>query len=127
MKEGKNSFDILTFDEKELFNDRILQQYDEDGQKGVLGYLLRYKQWKIENNKIVFPDIKTRLQIFYLLREYENDERIQNTKIRQQVIRNVKSFGVEFCEKQEENRLLSFENKKKEIERKQKRTKESER
>ncbi len=118
---------ILCFNENSLFNSEILHQYDNDGQKGFLGYLLRYKQWKIVDNNIIFPNIKTRQQIYSSLKEYEYDEKIQNTKIRQTVIRTVKYFGVEFCEKQEENRLLRFENKRKEIEKNKKRRKEIER
>ena len=116
---------ILKFNDKELFSNKILHQYDEDGQKGFLGFLLRYKQWEIVNNNIIFPNIKTRQEIVNLLREYEYDEKIQYTKIRQQAIRNVKYFGVEFCEKQEENRLASFENKKKALEEREKKTKEN--
>lgn len=46
---------ILKFDESNLFNNNILHQYDEDGQKGFLGYLLRDNRWQITENKIVFP------------------------------------------------------------------------
>lgn len=118
---------ILSFNENSLFNSEILHQYDNDGQKGFLGYLLRYKQWKIVDNNIIFPNIKTRQQIYSSLKEYEYDEKIQNTKIRQTVIRTVKYFGVEFCEKQEENRLLRFESKRKAIEKNEKKRKEIER
>lgn len=83
---------ILKFNDKELFSNKILHQYDEDGQKGFLGFLLRYKQWEIVNNNIIFPNIKTQQEIVNLLGEYEYDEKIQYTKIRQQAIRNVKYF-----------------------------------
>lgn len=118
---------ILKYNNKELFNYDILHRYDEDGQKGFLGYLLRYKQWEIKDDNIIFPDIKTRQQIPNIIREYDNDKRIEVIKIRQEVIRTAKYFGVEFCERQEKNRLIRCENRKKELEERKKRTKEKER
>ena len=46
----------LKFDVKRLFNYEKLHEYDEDGQKGFLGYLIREEQWKIENDRIVLSN-----------------------------------------------------------------------
>ena len=67
---------VLKFNEKELFNSEILHQYDEDGQLGFLGYLLRYKQWKILDNNIIFPEIKKQAEIEKTLWEYGDYNKI---------------------------------------------------
>ncbi len=40
---NRNDENALTYDTRNLFNSNLLQQYDSDGQKGFLGYLLRHK------------------------------------------------------------------------------------
>ena len=52
-----NKKNILEFDNINLFNYDLLHQYDPDGQKGFLGYLMRYKQWNIEENKIILKRV----------------------------------------------------------------------
>ena len=109
---------ILKFDDKELFNNEILHQYDEDGQKGFLGYLLRYKQWTISSNKIIFPDINSKEKIEKLLAEYNTETMKNNIIVRKQVLRDVSVFGVERLEQ-----MIKEESK--EIEKREKRTKEN--
>ena len=60
---------LLTYDNEKLFNSERLHQYDTDGQKGFLGYLIRNEKWNIENNKIVFPEINSneKIEIMTLL------------------------------------------------------------
>lgn len=84
---------LLTFDEKSLFNNEKLQQYDKDGQIGFLGYLIRYENWKITNNKIVFPEIKSEEEIERALADY-NASVIKNTlNIKRQALSDVTRFG----------------------------------
>lgn len=111
---------ILKFDDKELFNNKILHQYDEDGQKGFLGYLLRYKQWTISSNKIIFPDINSKQKIEKLLVEYNTEIIKENIIVRKQLLMDVSVFGVKKLE-----RMIEEESK--EIEKREKGTKEKER
>ena len=101
---------MLKFSKEKLFNNKLLRQYDENGQLGFLGYLLRYKQWNIVDNNIVFPEIKGKEQISNTLKEYENNIKMEITKIRQETLRNASSLGIEFCEKLEESRLKHIQN-----------------
>lgn len=111
---------ILKFDNKELFNNEILHQYDEDGQKGFLGYLLRYKQWTISSNKIIFPNINSKEKIEKLLVEYNTEIMKNNIIVKKQVLMDVSVFGVKRLEQ-----MIKEESK--EIEKREKRTKEKER
>ena len=60
----------LSFNKQELFNNDILKQYDEDGQLGFLGYLLRNKEFIIEDNNIIFSKITSQSKIKKVLGEY---------------------------------------------------------
>lgn len=109
---------ILKFDDKELFNNKILHQYDEDGQRGFLGYLLRYKQWTIKDNKIIFPDINSKERIEQLLVEYDTETKKDNISVTKQVLDKVSIFGLAKLEE-----MLNEETK--EVEKREKRTKEN--
>lgn len=111
---------ILKFDNKELFNNEILHQYDEDGQKGFLAYLLKYKQWTISSNKIVFADINSKEKIEKLLEEYNTETMKNNIIVKKQVLKDVSVFGVERLKQ-----IIKEESK--EIEKREKRAKEKER
>lgn len=84
----------LTYDEKELFNSEILQQYDNDGQRGFLGYLIRHEKWTIEGGEIIFPDVKSEEIIQKLLKDYDTDVKKSNLQIMKQDLRNVSVFGL---------------------------------
>lgn len=60
----------LKYSEEKLFNSERLHQYDEDGQKGFLGYLIRNRNWEINNNTIIFPEIRTTEKIEKALSDY---------------------------------------------------------
>lgn len=111
---------MLSFDEKELFNNKLTQQYDEDGQKGFLGYLLRYKQWKLNENKIVFPDVKTNEQVNELLKEYNRETLKDYLKIQRGILDKVAIFGVTNLEQMIKKKYA-------EIIKEEKRTKQKER
>ncbi len=107
---------ILKFNETKLFNYEFLHQYDKDGQLGFLGYLLRYKQWKISDNNINFPEIKQQDDIAKALIEYTNDKKVENIKIKQQILRDARYFGIEHCEKSTEQALNHLLKKKENLE-----------
>lgn len=111
--------EVLTFRTKELFNDKELHQYDEDGQKGFLGYLLRYEQWEIKENQIVFPGITNKEKINELLEDYSRDIKITNLRIRRGTLNTVDIIGKEAYKKQidEELKQLSKKGKHKHMER----------
>ena len=66
---------VLRFDTKGFFNSPRLQQYDEDGQKVFLGYLMKNEKMEIKNNSIVFPDITTEDKIEEKIKAYNVDTR----------------------------------------------------
>lgn len=103
--------DILQYDDNKLFNNDILQQYDEDGQKGFLGFLLRYEKWKIEENKIIFPKIKQK-DVENLLKYYESSTRNYNLMIKRKTLDGISIFGIGYEEKtisDEEKKIRNIE------------------
>lgn len=92
--EKKHQNSILRYDEINLFNNDIIKQYDNDGQKGFLGYLLRYKKWKVVGNEIIFPDIKNNTQIKKLLKEYNLDSQKYCNQIQRRTLQDVSIFGL---------------------------------
>jgi len=95
----KNNLDILTFDEKELFNNEILQQYDNDGQRGFAGYLIRHEKWTVEGGEIVFPDINSKEKIQKLLKDYDTDVKKYSLQIMRQDLNDVSVFGIDGLER----------------------------
>lgn len=101
---------ILKFDEKGLFNSNLLQQYDEHGQKGFLGYLLRYKNWKIDENKIIFPDIKSNEKIQELLIEYDKDTKKNYINIQNVTLEKVSIYGLTQCQEMLKKEIYNIDN-----------------
>ena len=83
----------LKFDVKHLFNYEMLHEYDMDGQKGFLGYLLRTATWNIINNQIIFPNIKTSVIVEKLLKDYDTDVRKNNLLIKKDTLDKVFVYG----------------------------------
>lgn len=111
---------ILKFSENELFNKDILKQYDEDGQKGFLGYLFRNYNWSIIDNQIVFPEIQTDEEIEDLLEEYDTDIKRNNLNIKKDILDKVWVLGFAKTKDMIDAEIKEFEkreNKAKEIER----------
>ena len=48
---------MIYYSDKNLFSSSKLWEYDEEGQKFFLAYLMKSEEWHIENNTIVFKDI----------------------------------------------------------------------
>lgn len=85
--------EILKFDENNSFNNEILHQYDLEGQKGFLGYLLQNSLWNIVNNQIIFPNIKTSEEIEKLLIEYDTDVKKRNISIQKDILDKIMVLG----------------------------------
>lgn len=111
---------ILKFSENELFNNDILKQYDEEAQKGFLGYLFRNYNWSIIDNQIVFPEIQTDEEIEDLLEGYDTDIKRNNLNIKKDILDMVLVLGfarIKDMVNDEERKIKERENKSKEFER----------
>ena len=102
---------MLKFNCNKLFNNERLHEYDEDGQKGFLGYLLRHNEWKIILNEIVFPNVDTMEKVENLIEEYNNEVRRENIQAKQQVLLDVSVWGVEEIRKRLDDQLKETEKK----------------
>ena len=91
--------DILTFDEKELFNSEILQQYDNDGQRVFAGYLIRHEKWTIEGGEIRFPEINSKEKVQKLLQDYDTDVKKFMLQIIRQDLSEASVFGLDGIER----------------------------
>lgn len=89
-----NKDNSLKFDVNTLFNCTFLQAYDEDGQKGFLGYLIRSQSWCIRDNQIVFPTIKTEKMVETLMHSYNDDVLRTNIMIKKDAIDKIRVFGI---------------------------------
>ena len=106
-----NKKNILEFDNINLFNYDLLHQYDPDGQKGFLGYLMRYKQWNIEENKIIFPEIRQKEQIETILREYDNAVKKEYLRNEKTTLEKASALGIEKCMQLIKEETEQIENK----------------
>ena len=112
----------LKFDVEQLFNYKRLHEYDEDGQKGFLGYLIREEQWKIENDSIVFPNIVNEEQIESLLNKFNDSILRANLVVKQGVINQIYLYGAEEFRKQLDKQIEEIDNKYKKSKNKEDRT-----
>lgn len=75
MSENKTMTEPLpvSFTDKGFINSKFLKQYDLEGQIYILEYMLRKEQWKIENDKIIFPSITNDIQMKQITKLQELD------------------------------------------------------
>lgn len=75
MSENKTMKEPLSvsFTDKGFINSKFLKQYDLEGQIYILEYMLRKEQWKIENDKIIFPSITNDIQMKQITKLQELD------------------------------------------------------
>ena len=75
MSENKTMKESLpvSFTDKGFINSKFLKQYDLEGQIYILEYMLRKEQWKIENDKIIFPSITNDIQMKQITKLQELD------------------------------------------------------
>ena len=105
---------ILEYHEKKQFNSENLQQYDNEGQKYFLGYLLRKGyNWEIKESKIIFKDITSEEKVKEMIEHYNNDSRIDTLNIKRQCIREARAVGLEEYSQMVDKKLKSLTQKKK--------------
>ncbi len=100
---------VLKFDNKNLFNSKLLQQYDEEGQKGYLGYLIQNRYWKIENNKLIFPDIDSNKKIKEVIEEYTTNSIKNNINAKEQALSDALMYGIDEVMQNLKNRQKELE------------------
>ena len=96
---------MLEFEKKELFNSKLLKQYDEDGQKGFLGFLLREYNWEIKGNKIIFPEIISEKDIKKALKNYRTDTIKHFINSKKEALETASVIGIEGTMKALDTRL----------------------
>lgn len=96
MKSQEKQKNIGTiFTDKGFTNSIYMQQYDLEGQIYILGYMLRKEKWKIENNKIIFPDVKSETQIKKIVKMNELDLKDFYFDIRAEEIDRCRMVGID--------------------------------
>ena len=102
MKENE----ALKYHESQQFNSENLKQYDTEGQKYFLGYLLRkgYK-FQIREKEIIFTDISSEKKVNEMIEHYNNDSRIDNLNIKREAVRAIRVMGTEEYSKTIEKKL----------------------
>lgn len=84
---------MLEFKTETLFNSKRLQQYDEEGQRYFLGYILRVEEWQIKDNKIVFPNIVDERQIERLITRNEAELKRINLATKKEALETISIVG----------------------------------
>lgn len=103
----------LEYHEKQQFNSENLQQYDNEGQRYFLAYLLRKGyNLEIKDSKIIFRDIVSEEKVKEMIENYNNDSRIDNLNVKKQSIREVRAIGLEEYSKMVDKKLRSLKQKK---------------
>lgn len=95
---------MIYFSDKNLFSSSKLWEYDEEGQKFFLAYLMKSEEWHIENNTIVFKDL-TSYNIDRKLQEYNDYCKKEMLRHQKAILDYVKITSVDFCEKSIEKQL----------------------
>lgn len=84
---------MLEFRTDTLFNSKRLQQYDEEGQKHFLGYILRVEEWNIKDNKITFPNITDENKVEKLIKNNELELKAINLSIKKSALETIFVVG----------------------------------
>lgn len=105
----------LEYHEKQQFNSEYLQQYDEEGQRYFLAYLLKKGyNLEIKESKIIFKDITSEEKIKEVIEHYNNESRIENLNVKRQGIREARAIGLETYSQMVDKKLRSLNQKKNE-------------
>lgn len=88
--------DVLKYSQNGKFNSENLTQYDIEGQKYFLSYLLKkgYK-FNIKNGQIEFKEIASENKVKDIIDKYNNDSMIENLNIKRQSLAQIRMMGVE--------------------------------
>lgn len=103
--------EVLKFNENNLFNSNLMKQFDQEGQRFFLSYLLKkgYK-FKIKDNNIEFIDISSDDKIQKVINEYNNETRKSIRKIELDAINRAEIIGIDAYRKQLELEIEKIEN-----------------
>ena len=108
---------MIYFSDKNLFSSSKLWEYDEEGQKFFLAYLMLSKEWHIESNTIVFKDL-TSYNIDRKLEEYNDYCKKEMLRHQKQILDYVKITSVDFCEKSIEKQLEEIKEREEQLRKK---------
>lgn len=108
---------MIYFSDKNLFSSSKLWEYDEEGQKFFLAYLMLSEEWHIENNTIVFKDL-TSYNIDRKLQEYDDYCKKEMLRHQKQILDYVKITSVDFCEKSIEKQLEEIKEREEQLRKK---------
>lgn len=95
---------MIYFSDKNLFSSSKLWEYDEEGKKFFLAYLMLSEEWHIESNTIVFKDL-TSYNIDRKLEEYNDYCKKEMLRHQKKILDYVKITSIDFCEKSIEKQL----------------------
>ncbi len=91
MKEGE----CLKYNKEKLFNSEYLKQYDSEGQRYFLAYLLKENyNLKIRSNEIIFTDILSEDMVSRIAKKYDNDARKQVLRAKIEATREIERMGI---------------------------------
>lgn len=108
---------MIYFSDKNLFSSSKLWEYDEEGQKFFLAYLMLSEEWHIESNTIVFKDL-TSYNIDRKLQEYNDYCKKEMLRYQKQILDYVKITSVDFCEKSIEKQLEEIKEREEQLRKK---------
>lgn len=108
---------MIYFSDKNLFSSSKLWEYDEEGQKFFLAYLMLSEEWHIENNTIVFKDL-TSYNIDMKLQEYNDYCKKEMLRHQKQILDYVKITSVDFCERSIEKQLEEIKEREEQLRKK---------
>lgn len=100
----------LKFTRENLFNSATLQQYDEEGQKIFLSYML-YKgyDFEIKKNEIIFTGIVSEKQIESVIKRYNKESQISDLKNKKYIADEIENVGVNEYKRNIDKKLKGFE------------------
>lgn len=102
--------EALKYEQEKLFNSENLQQYDEEGQKYFLSYLLRKGyNLEIKDSAIIFVDISSEDKIRDIIKQYNNEVMRENLKTKMEAIRDITVIGMEDYRKFLEKKMKELE------------------
>ncbi|MBP3830789.1 MAG: hypothetical protein ILA02_00135 [Clostridia bacterium] len=114
---------MIYYSDKNLFSSSKLWEYDEEGQKFFLAYLMKSEEWHIENNTIVFKDLSS-FNIDRKLQEYDDYCKKEMLKHQKQILDYAKITSIEFCENSIERQLENIKEREEQLKKKDEKDKQ---
>ena len=114
---------MIYYSDKNLFSSSKLWDYDEEGQKFFLAYLMKSEEWHIENNTIVFKDLSS-FNIDRKLQEYDDYCKKEMLKHQKQILDYAKITSIEFCENSIERQLENIKEREEQLKKKDEKDKQ---